>query len=65
MRELAAEKLARDPRIAEAKRLLREALLDVQADLDGVRPPDPDRAAAYGETLARFAALRGASLYYP
>lgn len=65
MRELAAEALAQDPRIAEAKQLLRDALATHQAALTGVRPPDPSRKQSYAETLARFAADRGASLYYP
>ncbi|HLP42395.1 MAG TPA: aminotransferase class III-fold pyridoxal phosphate-dependent enzyme, partial [Fibrobacteria bacterium] len=65
MGELAAEGLAKDPRVAEAKRLLRAALADAQASFTGIRPPDPGRKAAYEETLARFAELRGASLYYP
>lgn len=65
MGELAASKLAADPRVAEAKRLLAEALRDAQAGLTGVRPPDPALRQGYLETLARFGALRGAPLYYP
>jgi acetylornithine aminotransferase len=65
MGELAASKLAADPRVAEAKRLLGEALRDAQAALTGVRPPDPALRQGYLETLARFGALRGGPLYYP
>ncbi len=65
MGTLAATALASDPRVAEAKRLLGEALRDAQARLDGVRPPDPALAQGYRETLARFGALRGGPLYYP
>lgn len=65
MGELAAKALARDARVTEAKRLLREALADHQKGITGVRPPDPALQKGYGETLARFAALRGAGLYYP
>jgi 4-aminobutyrate aminotransferase-like enzyme len=65
MAELEARGLRADPRVAEAKRLLREALRDHQARLTGIRPPDPERKQAYEETLKRFAALRGAPLYYP
>jgi 4-aminobutyrate aminotransferase-like enzyme len=65
MADLAAKALAEDPRVTEAKRLLRETLRDHQARLAGVRPPDPERKQGYAETLARFAANRGASLYYP
>ncbi len=63
--ELAAGGLAKDPRVTEAKRLLREALAEHQAGLTGPRPADPDLRRGYEETLARFAAERGASLYYP
>lgn len=65
MAKLAAQGLEEDPRVGEAKRLLREAVRDHQAGLTGIRPPDPDLAKGYAETLARFAGLRGASLYYP
>lgn len=57
--------MAEDPRITEAKRLLRETLRDHQAALTGIRPPDPELRQGYEQTLARFAANRGASLYYP
>lgn len=62
---LAAKALAKDPRVTEAKRLLREALAAHQAGLTGIRPPHPTLVKDYGETLERFAALRGAPLYYP
>src|SRR5690348_4265801 len=62
---LAAEALARDPRVLEAKRLLLLALTDHQRRLTGIRPPDPARAATYDETLRSFADLRGGALYYP
>ena len=56
---LAASGLAADPRVAEAKRLLKEALAAHQAGLTGIRPADPALKQGYGETLARFAAERG------
>lgn len=65
MGELAAKELAKDARVAEAKRLLREALADHQRALTGVRAADPDLRKGYEDTLAHFAALRGAALYYP
>lgn len=65
MGELVAKALAKDPRVTEAKRLLKEALAAHQAGLTGIRPPDPALKKDYEETLARFAALRGAPLYYP
>ncbi len=65
MGELAAKALAKDARVTEAKRLLREALAEHQKALTGIRPPDPALRKSYAETLARFSALRGAALYYP
>ena len=65
MAKSAARAMAEDPRVTEAKRLLRDTLRDHQAGITGVRPADPDLKAGYAETLARFAANRGASLYYP
>lgn len=64
-RPLAAEALARDPRVLEAKRLLLLALTDHQRRLSGVRPPDPALAASYDQTIRTFADLRGGALYYP
>jgi acetylornithine aminotransferase len=65
MGELAASKLAADPRVEEAKRLLAEALRDAQAGITGVRAPDPGLRQGYLEALQRFHGLRGGPLYYP
>lgn len=65
MGKLAAQSLAEDPRVTEAKRLLRETLRDHQAGITGIRPADPELMQGYGETLARFGKMRGASLIYP
>jgi len=64
MGKLAAAALAADARVAEAKRLLAEALRDAQAGITGVRPPDPELRPGYLDTLARFGAERGGALYY-
>ncbi len=64
-RALAAGVLSADRRVAEAKRLLADALRDAQASLTGVKPPDPELRAGYAETLKRFGDMRGAALYYP
>jgi len=61
----AGKRLRDDPRVAEAKRLLREAVAEHSAGLDAVRPPDPALADGYRRTLGDFAALRGGNLYYP
>lgn len=65
MRKLAAEELAADPRVAEAKRLALEALAEHRGRLTGARPPDPEREAAYAELVRRFGDLRGGALYFP
>ena len=65
MGKLAAKALAADARVAEAKRLLAEAVRDAQAGLTGIKPADPSLAAEYAETLKRFGAQRGGALYYP
>ena len=65
MGKLAAAALAADARVAEAKRLLAEALRDAQSGLSGPRPADPELRQGYRETLARFGALRGGATYYP
>lgn len=62
---LAAEAFAADPRVREARALLREALRDHRARLSGPRPPEPEREEGYRATLERFAELRGGGLFYP
>lgn len=64
-RALGAERLAADPRIAEAKRLILQAVQDAAKDLNAIRPADPDRLSQYQETLDAFGQLRGGSLYFP
>jgi acetylornithine aminotransferase len=65
MKELIAQSLANDPRIAEAKRLLLDAVAEHACRLSGVTAPDPDTAAQFRQTLERFGEIRGGSLYYP
>ena len=62
---LLADQLAADPRVAQAKALLLEALADHQGRLTGVRAPDPDLGASYDEVVRAFAQVRGAPLYFP
>lgn len=64
-RPLAAERLAADPRIAEAKRLLAQAVGEAARNLNAVRAADPARAAAYQQILDAYGQLRGGSLYFP
>ena len=65
MGALSVDILKSDPRVAEAKRLLSEALREAQAALTGVRPPEPELRKSYREILAQFGALRGGPTYYP
>lgn len=65
MKPLLADRLAADPRVAQAKALLAEALREHQASLTQPLPSDPDRQAAYADQLEQFARLRAGALYYP
>lgn len=64
MADLAADKLKADPRVAQAKQLIADAMAEAQQALDGVRPADPARAASFAEMLEDFGKLRG-KLWYP
>lgn len=62
---LAAEGLAKDPRVAEAKRLLRETVHDHQKLLTGVRPPNPALELEYKKLLKAVEDIRGIKLWFP
>jgi acetylornithine aminotransferase len=62
---LAAQRLAADPRVAQAKQLLVDALREHQRELCQVRPPQVDLMGGYAEEIARFEGLRGGALYFP
>jgi acetylornithine aminotransferase len=62
---LRAEALRDDPRVAEARRLLHEALAERQRPIDGPRPADPARRQSYEQTIERLQADRGGALFYP
>lgn len=64
-RMLAADALAADPRLAQARALLRAALSEQQEKLAAIRAPDPERGTSYAETLEQFSAQRGGGLFYP
>ena len=65
MANLASEQLHSDPRLAQARQLIAEALIDAQQRLDGPKPADPARQAAYRQQLDEFAELRGGVLPIP
>ncbi len=62
---LLAEQLAADPKLADARRLIHEALDARRAQLTGVKPADPARKQGYEQTLQQFSAQRGGNLWYP
>ena len=63
--QLAAQRLADDPRVAQAKQLLSEAMAEHQGELNAVRPPQPQFAASNQQLLDEFGKMRGGSLYFP
>jgi acetylornithine aminotransferase len=65
MPKTVADSLLADPRVAQARKLLQEALADHQRGLSGPRPPIDDLKQAYAQSLQQLAELRGGPLYYP
>ncbi len=53
-----------DPRIAEAKKLIRQAVTEHQKKITGVRPADPALKDKYQELLKKFGEQRGGPLFY-
>jgi acetylornithine aminotransferase len=62
---LAAEALRADPRIAEARRLISEAVAEHAGKLTETRPPQAERTAEYGALLSRLTAVRGGPPIWP
>jgi acetylornithine aminotransferase len=62
---LAAQRLRADPRIAQARRLIAEAVAQHAAPLQQVFPAKPELAAAYQALLERLGAVRGAPPFWP
>jgi 4-aminobutyrate aminotransferase-like enzyme len=62
---LAADAMRRDPRVAEAKRLIAEAVSEHAAGLTGVRGPDSELQPGYQQWLDRLAAVRGGPPFWP
>ncbi len=60
-----AEAFRADPRIAQAKELIREALAEHSAQVAQVRPPRAELAGVYQDLLAEGAATRGGPLLWP
>ncbi len=62
---LAANALANDPRIAEAKKLVLDAVKEHQKKLPGVRPSNPALKQSYADLISQYESLRGNKLWHP
>jgi len=62
---LQADLLRADPRIAQAKKLLADALQEHQARLTGIQPPRHEFKANYEDEIRLFSAHRGGGLFFP
>lgn len=62
---LVAGRLAADPRIAQAKKLLCDTVAEYQKTLSGIRPPLPELKQSYDQMLACFGEKRGGPLWFP
>lgn len=62
---LIADTLRNDPRIAQAKALIQDAVQSIQKGITGIRPPNPALKVNYDTLLASFAECRGSKLWYP
>lgn len=62
---LVAQRLAQDPRVSKAKKLLVEVVGEYQKELTGVRPPDPELKQSYADLLEALEKYRGGKLWFP
>ncbi|WP_430454845.1 aspartate aminotransferase family protein [Rhodopirellula europaea] len=62
---LHAESLRQDPRIAQAKQLIAEAMRDHSASMTDVSPRDPDQSASYQSLIDGFTSARGGPPIWP
>ena len=60
-----ADQLNRDPRLAEARKLILETVAEHQQKIVSVRPPNSELEVDYQKMLDGFGAIRGGSLYFP
>lgn len=54
-----------DPRIAEAKKLILDAVKDQQQSITELCPPDPDMKVQYEEAIEKYGEKRGGNLWFP
>ncbi|MCC9643951.1 aminotransferase class III-fold pyridoxal phosphate-dependent enzyme [Rhodopirellula sp. JC740] len=62
---LHAESLRQDPRIAQAKQLIADAMRDHAASMTDVSPSDPELSASYQSLIDNFTSVRGGPPIWP
>ncbi len=62
---LTASRFRADPRLAQGKKLLLEALQEQQQTLTEVRPPQSSFVQSYEEAIKNFQDMRGGGLFFP
>ncbi|MDA7662662.1 aminotransferase class III-fold pyridoxal phosphate-dependent enzyme [Pirellulaceae bacterium] len=65
MNELASERLAADPRLAQAKQLILAALAEHTGSVHSIKAADPERKVSYQTMLDNCGVYRGGDLFYP
>jgi acetylornithine/N-succinyldiaminopimelate aminotransferase len=63
--ELIAKSLQDDPRITEAKRLLKETVTEHQKQINDIKPPLSSLKQSYESMLNEMANIRGGKLWFP
>ena len=58
------QKYLEDPRIVEAKKLIKEALNDHAKDIKGVKPAESELKESYQSLMEKFSKDRGGKLFY-
>lgn len=56
--------LPNDPRVLQARQLIREAVQDHRQRIAGIRSPQESRQEAYAQLISKLGDLRGGGLYY-
>lgn len=64
MARTVAEGFFNDPRLAEAKKLIQEALKEHQSKITGVKTADPELKPSYDTIIKKVSDFRGGALWY-
>jgi acetylornithine aminotransferase len=65
MTSLLSEKFFKDPRVVQAKQLIRDALAESQKMIQGPKEAAAELTQKYQNNIAEFQKLRGGSLFFP